>query len=125
MTVPLLRGLDDPSFPPACAADTDGLYDFLDTDDDNDGFRSTLEKLFGDANNDGIPDTGFDPDNDGLPDFMDANDDGDTVPTALEGGWIPTARERRVPAAPQSPDRADPPASQSSPFLVRSNCGVA
>ncbi|MUV04422.1 T9SS type A sorting domain-containing protein [Flavobacterium rakeshii] len=59
--------------------DSDGIPDFLDSDDDNDIILTSFESVFDETNNAYI-----DSDTDGVPDYLDNDDDGDGVPTALE-----------------------------------------
>jgi predicted outer membrane repeat protein len=76
--------------------DGDGRYDFIDTDDDNDGLSTARETEVrtdaydSDTDDDGFTDgaevgtSAFDTDKDGLIDAVDADDDGDLLPTATE-----------------------------------------
>ena len=61
----------------ATDSDQDGIPDYLDPDDDNDGVPTIEEFSLG------IP---LDTDNDGIFDYLDTDDDNDGVPTALELG---------------------------------------
>jgi len=54
-------------------SDSDGIPDFRDSDDDNDGFPTATE----------LP-VSKDTDGDGIPDYLDDDDDGDGVPTKTE-----------------------------------------
>jgi len=102
-----VNGLDDACEPngtdPLPNHDTDGLPDYLDNDDDNDGVPTsdpaengdsdgdgTPNYLDDDDDNDGIPSvdegstTGEDTDGDGVPDFLDVDDDNDGVLSVVE-----------------------------------------
>ncbi|TVZ55227.1 CHU domain-containing protein [Lutibacter sp. Hel_I_33_5] len=61
--------------------DGDGIYDFEDIDDDNDGITDLVEQ-----NGDLTRDT----DDDGIPDHLDLDSDGDTLNDIYEGGGIDT-----------------------------------
>ena len=67
--------------------DRDGILNYNDADDDNDGIL-TINELPGDTDNDGIPDylesNIIDTDGDGHFDFDDADDDNDGKPTSTE-----------------------------------------
>ncbi len=71
--------------------DGDGIPNFLDTDDDNDGILTMFEDYgntdltlgAANANGDGDP-TNDDTDADGIPDYLDTDDDNDGIPTDQE-----------------------------------------
>ena len=71
--------------------DDDGIPNYLDTDDDNDGVltmfedygNTDLEVGAADAIGDGDP-TNDDTDGDGIPDYLDTDDDNDGIPTEDE-----------------------------------------
>lgn len=79
---------------PSKDTDGDGMPDYLDEDDDNDGLTTKDERLKYDSNplsvdtdGDGIWDIdeiNFDTDNDGIPDVRETDDDGDGVLTKDE-----------------------------------------
>lgn len=55
-------------------ADGDGVYDYLDVDDDNDGIPDSIEGPCGDTDGDGVENTvDLDSDNDGIFDIIEAN----------------------------------------------------
>ncbi|WP_298951621.1 gliding motility-associated C-terminal domain-containing protein [uncultured Nonlabens sp.] len=60
--------------------DGDGIPNFLDRDDDNDGVSTINENYDGDNDP-----TNQDSDNDGIPDYLDTDDDGDGIATVDEG----------------------------------------
>ena len=75
-----IGGLLDPK-----DTDGDGIFDYLDEDDDNDNVktRSEIDTLNADDDND--PTTNpLDTDGDGIPDYLDNDDDGDDVLTIEE-----------------------------------------
>ena len=63
-------------------SDGDGIDDFQDVDDDNDGIHTANENP--DPNGNGEPSDAQDSDNDGIPDYLDIDDDGDGVDTVDE-----------------------------------------
>ncbi|WP_411766860.1 hypothetical protein [Winogradskyella sp. A3E31] len=64
-------------------SDGDGIYDYIDQDDDNDNVPTRFEDH--DADGDNNPFTNpLDTDNDGTPDYLDTDDDEDGIPTRLE-----------------------------------------
>ena len=71
--------------------DGDGILNFLDTDDDNDGILTMFEDYgntdltlgAANANGDGDP-TNDDTDGDGIPDYLDTDDDNDGIATDQE-----------------------------------------
>lgn len=73
-------------------SDGDGLPNYIDPDDDNDGVDTINEDYSDvditdgsvDATGNGDP-TDNDTDGDGTPDYLDPDDDGDGIPTVLEG----------------------------------------
>ncbi|WP_298767229.1 gliding motility-associated C-terminal domain-containing protein, partial [uncultured Polaribacter sp.] len=80
---------------PSKDSDGDGIPNYLDTDDDNDGILTADEDNNGDAdfsnddeNLDGVPDylDGTDTDGDGVPDSIDLDDDNDGIPDLIENG---------------------------------------
>ena len=76
----------------AADQDGDGVFDFIDIDDDNDGILDTVEDANGDADND--PTTNpTDTDGDTIPDYFDLDSDGDGIPDTIEAqttiGYIP------------------------------------
>jgi uncharacterized repeat protein (TIGR01451 family) len=64
-------------------SDGDGLPDYLDVDDDNDGVWTVYE--YPDINGDGNPADGLNTDGDSLKDYLDPNDDNDPWLTRDEG----------------------------------------
>jgi hypothetical protein len=62
-------------------SDGDGIYDYLDFDEDNDGILNIDE----DVNNDGDP-TNDDSDGDGIANYLDLDSDGDGIPDSVEKG---------------------------------------
>jgi gliding motility-associated-like protein len=56
--------------------DSDGIPDYLDPDDDNDGIITVNENP--DSNNDGNPNDAFDSDGDSIPDYLEPNNDSDS-----------------------------------------------
>jgi gliding motility-associated-like protein len=79
----------DTATPPNCVIDTtfitvypdhdgDGIADYLDIDDDNDGIRDTVEC--------GSPLSACDSDGDGIPDYFDLDSDNDGIPDIVEAG---------------------------------------
>ncbi|MCA9730551.1 T9SS type A sorting domain-containing protein [candidate division KSB1 bacterium] len=65
--------------------DGDGVPDYLDADDDNDGVLTIHEAPNPDGDPDFDPEDARDFDGDGLPDYLDADDDGDGISSAREG----------------------------------------
>ena len=80
--------------------DGDGVFDYMDTDSDNDGILDSVEGSAdtdadgipdyrdSDSDNDGIPDAiegRVDPDGDGLPNSIDTDSDGDGISDSQEG----------------------------------------
>ena len=63
-------------------SDQDGIPDYRDPDDDNDGINTQYEAA--DPNKDGNPSDARDSDTDTVPDYLDADDDGDNKPTSSE-----------------------------------------
>jgi hypothetical protein len=74
-------GTTDP-FNNAKDSDKDGIPDYRDPDDDDDGILTKYENP--DPNGDGNPSDARDTDKDGIPDYLDADDDGDGKPTNTE-----------------------------------------
>lgn len=63
--------------------DGDGIPDYLDADDDGDGFATAAERA--DPNDDGDPSDAIDTDADSIPNYLDDDDDNDGVTTEVEG----------------------------------------
>lgn len=63
-------------------SDGDGIPNYLDADDDNDGIASAEEGI--DPNGDGDYTDALDTDGDGIPDYLDTDDDGDGILTLFE-----------------------------------------
>ncbi len=62
--------------------DKDGIPDWADADDEDDGLDTALENP--DPNGDGDPSDAQDTDKDGTPDYLDSDDDGNGVDTIVE-----------------------------------------
>jgi len=62
--------------------DGDGLPDFFDIDDDNDGVLTKYENP--DPNGDSIPDDALDSDQETIPNYLDVDDDDDGILTIME-----------------------------------------
>lgn len=81
------RGLADENgdYPDAQDWDGDGIYDYLDEDDDNDNVKTALEIDYDNLDEDDDPTTNpLDTDGDGIPDYLDEDDDNDGIDTRLE-----------------------------------------
>ena len=68
-------------------SDGDGILDYLDVDDDNDGASDLIEGGL-DLDGNGFPDSPADFDNDGVPDYLDLDSDNDGISDTVELGFI-------------------------------------
>jgi len=67
--------------------DGDGILDYLDVDDDNDGASDLVEGGI-DLDGNGFPDSPADFDNDGVPDYLDLDSDNDGIADTVELGFV-------------------------------------
>ncbi len=67
-------------------SDGDGVPDYLDSDDDNDGVP-TRDEFEAPDPDDGDPDNDHDADDDGVPNHLDLDADGDGIPDLWENGF--------------------------------------
>ncbi|MBL4608932.1 MAG: hypothetical protein JKY01_14035 [Pseudomonadales bacterium] len=68
-------------------SDLDGVLDYLDVDDDNDGAPDLIEGG-ADLDGNGFPDNPPDFDHDGVPDYLDLDSDGDGITDTVELGFV-------------------------------------
>lgn len=68
-------------------SDGDGIPDYSDVDDDNDGAPDLIEGGL-DLDGNGFPDSPADFDNDGVPDYLDIDSDNDGIADTVELGFI-------------------------------------